>query len=165
MLLARLFHLLLTGAAFALVTVLDLRVPRILPNLPVVFWGGVGLLVAGLGLAVWARLHLGRYWSGTITLKEGHRLIRSGPYAMVRHPIYTGIITAMVGTAITVGTVSGTLGVLLLLAAYLLKIRREERFLACEFGEEYARYRKDVNSLFPLPTAKSLNAALQVCTP
>ena len=65
---------------------------------------GIFLIATGLGIAVWARHHLGKYWSGRITLKVDHRLIQSGPYAWVRHPIYSGLLLALLGTAITVGT-------------------------------------------------------------
>ena len=60
----------------------------------IVYWLGLLMVVAGLAFAVWARVHLGRNWSGTVTVKENHELIRSGPYAIVRHPIYTGLLLA-----------------------------------------------------------------------
>src|SRR3954468_3328430 len=63
-------------------------------------WIGLSLVVAGLGFTVWARIHLGRFWSGSITLKEGHSLVRSGPYGVARHPIYTGLVVAVAGTAL-----------------------------------------------------------------
>ncbi len=65
-----------------------------------IIWTGVGLVAIGLGFAAWARLHLGRLWSGRVTLKEHHQIIRTGPYAFVRHPIYTGLVLALVGTAL-----------------------------------------------------------------
>ena len=68
------------------------------------YWIGLALLCAGLAFAVWARVELGRNWSGSVTVKEGHELIRSGPYAYVRHPIYTGLIAALIGTAVIIGT-------------------------------------------------------------
>jgi Isoprenylcysteine carboxyl methyltransferase (ICMT) family len=67
-------------------------------------YAGTAITILGLLFSVWARIHLGQYWSGIITLKEGHKLIRSGPYRFVRHPIYTGFITAMTGSAISMAT-------------------------------------------------------------
>src|SRR5580658_3945397 len=89
------------------------------------FWTGAVVMLAGLGFAVWARIHLGRYWSGAITLKEGHRLIRSGPYQFVRNPIYTGILTGVAGTAIALGTVCGLIVLAILFGDYSWKIHRE----------------------------------------
>ena len=82
------------------------------------FWLGAVVMLAGLAFAVWARIHLGRYWSGSITLKEGHRLIRCGPYQFVRNPIYTGILTGVAGTAIALGQVSGLISLALIYAVY-----------------------------------------------
>lgn len=113
------------------------------------FWAGATVLLAGLGFAVWARIHLGRFWSGAITLKEGHRLIRSGPYQFVRNPIYTGILTGVAGTAIALGTVCGLVILTILFFDYSWKIRREQRLLAGEFGEEYADYCRTVPALVP----------------
>ena len=113
------------------------------------FWTGAIVMLGGLGFAVWARVHLGRYWSGSITLKEGHRLIRSGPYQFVRNPIYTGILTGVLGTAIALGEVCGLVALAILFATYAWKIRREQRLLAGEFGEEYAAYCRDVPALVP----------------
>ena len=123
---------------------------RLLPQNHVTFFTGAGILLAGLGFAVWARIHLGQYWSGMITLKEGHRLIRTGPYAVVRHPIYTGIITGIAGTAVAVGELRGFLAVLMYTAIYYWKSRHEERLLTPEFGEEYPAYRQAVGALAPV---------------
>ena len=70
---------------------------RLFPLLSVLLAGG------GLGLAVWARAHLGRNWSGTVTVKQDHALVRTGPYRIVRHPIYTGLLLALIGTAAAIG--------------------------------------------------------------
>jgi protein-S-isoprenylcysteine O-methyltransferase Ste14 len=113
------------------------------------FWTGAIVTLAGLGFAVWARIHLGRFWSGAITLKEGHRLIQSGPYQFVRNPIYTGILTGVAGTAIALGKVSGLVALAILYAVYSWKIRREQHLLAGEFGEEYASYCQNVPALVP----------------
>jgi protein-S-isoprenylcysteine O-methyltransferase Ste14 len=122
---------------------------RFLPDRPEFRWAGMTLLVAGLGLAVWARRHLGSYWSGHSVIRAGHRLVRGGPYAIVRHPIYTGLVLAMLGTAVALGEWRGLLAVPLLVTACVLKIRKEERWLLQDFGEEYARYRREVRAVVP----------------
>jgi protein-S-isoprenylcysteine O-methyltransferase Ste14 len=108
--------------------------------------GGVAL---GLGFSAWARLHLGRNWSGIVTVKHDHELIRSGPYAIVRHPIYSGLLVAFVGMAVGQGTWVGILAVAIIAVAFVRKLRIEERFMADQFGEQYARYRREVPGLVP----------------
>ena len=110
------------------------------------FWAGAALLILGLGFAVRARVHLGGYWSGTITLKEGHRVIRSGPYRLVRHPIYAGLWLGFFGTAVALGEVRGFVALALLITVQFFKSRREERWLE---GEEYRRYREEVPAFVP----------------
>jgi protein-S-isoprenylcysteine O-methyltransferase Ste14 len=122
---------------------------RIVPRTEALFVSGASLLVAGLAFAIWARAHLGQHWSGNVTLKAGHRLIRTGPYAIVRHPIYTGLLLAMLGTAVAVDQVRGILAVLIALQANVRKLRLEERWLTEEFGGEYERYRREVKALVP----------------
>src|SRR5215469_11506448 len=113
------------------------------------YWFGVALLAAGLAFAVWARVHLGRNWSGSVTVKEGHELIRTGPYALVRHPIYTGLIIAVAGTAITSGTVRALLGLAIVAASLAWKLRAEESFMRETFRGEYERYSAQVPALIP----------------
>jgi protein-S-isoprenylcysteine O-methyltransferase Ste14 len=103
----------------------------------------------GLLFTVWSRIHLGRYWSGIVALKEDHRLVRTGPYRFVRHPLYTGFLFAALGSALTAETGDALAGLLILLAAYLVKMRREEAILTREFGEEYLRFKKEVPALVP----------------
>lgn len=122
---------------------------RLWPRSLLVYWLGVALLTAGLAFAIWARSHLGRNWSGSVTVKQGHELIRSGPYRWVRHPIYTGIITALLGTAIASGTLRAALGFLIITLALLRKLRIEERFMQETFPEEYPHYRATVPALIP----------------
>jgi protein-S-isoprenylcysteine O-methyltransferase Ste14 len=112
-------------------------------------WLGMGLTAAGLLFAVWARVHLGRYWSGIITLKEDHDLIRTGPYRWVRHPIYTGFVTATLGSALVAETVGAFIGFALVLLACMLKIRREETVLVSEFGDQYRAFQSEVAALVP----------------
>ena len=110
---------------------------------------GFVLELAGLLFAVWARVHLGRYWSGIITVKVDHELIRSGPYGLVRHPIYSGMFAAVVGTAVVAATADAFVGSVLILIAFLIKIRREETFMTREFGEKYQQYKAQVCALVP----------------
>lgn len=110
---------------------------------------GLALVVAGLGFSVAARIWLGRNWSGTVTLKQDHELIRSGPYALVRHPIYTGMLVALLGTAIAIGKWHALIGLAVLFCGLFIKIGIEERFMAEQFGEAYARYRAEVPALIP----------------
>jgi protein-S-isoprenylcysteine O-methyltransferase Ste14 len=122
---------------------------RMWPRSLVAYWFGVALLAAGLGFAVWAREHLGGNWSGTVSVKEGHELIRSGPYAHVRHPIYMGILSAVLGTAIASGTVRAAVAVAIIAAALVRKSRIEERFMRETFPGEYQRYSAEVPALIP----------------
>jgi protein-S-isoprenylcysteine O-methyltransferase Ste14 len=122
---------------------------RLWPRSLTAYWIGVALLAAGLAFAVWARVHLGRNWSGSVSVKEGHELIRSGPYAYVRHPIYTGLLTAVLGTAIASGTMRAALGFAIITAALVRKLRTEERFMRETFPGEYARYGAQVPVLIP----------------
>jgi protein-S-isoprenylcysteine O-methyltransferase Ste14 len=111
----------------------------------------VGTIVTAGGLlfTVWARIHLGKYWSAMITLKQGHELIRSGPYRFVRHPIYTGYILAALGSAITYSSGDALAGFVVIGATCLLKIRREEKILTSEFGDQYLQFKTEVAMLVP----------------
>lgn len=110
---------------------------------------GLLLTVAGLGITVWARVHLGQFWSARVTLKEGHELIQSGPYALVRHPIYSGILLAVFGSALFIGEWRALLGVCLVWVAHTLKARREEKLLSEQFGEAFVKYRQRTGALLP----------------
>jgi protein-S-isoprenylcysteine O-methyltransferase Ste14 len=112
-------------------------------------WTGAFLCVSGLVFAVWARLILGRNWSGVVTLKEGHELIERGPYRIVRHPIYTGMLAMFAGTAIAIGYFGGFLGLLSLFLSFWLKLKREERLMLKHFPEEYAAYQRRVKRIIP----------------
>lgn len=112
-------------------------------------WVAVGFVLAGFGFAWWARLHLGRNWSGTVTLKAEHALVRSGPYGITRNPIYTGLLLSLVATVLIRNEVAGVIGFALILTGLLIKIRQEERLLAGHFGSAYAAYCADVPALVP----------------
>jgi protein-S-isoprenylcysteine O-methyltransferase Ste14 len=151
--LARIIHVVLICFAFALITLPVLHVGflgfQLLPKTAAAVASGVALLIAGLAFAVWGRTHIGEYWSGTITVKEGHRLIRTGPYALVRHPIYAGLFVGVFGTVMATGEVRDAVALALLGVVHFFKIRREERWLVQEFGAQYLQYRKEVSALVP----------------
>ena len=109
-----------------------------------------GLTVAGTLFTWWARIHLGRFWSNAITRKEGHRVIDTGPYGLVRHPIYTGLIGALLATGIAIGTITALLGTLLITFGLWRKARMEEGFLTTELGADaYGAYCRRVPMLIP----------------
>jgi len=109
---------------------------------------GLSNVLCGLGFATWARLHLGRNWSGAL-LERRTDLVRTGPYRIVRHPIYFGILWAVFGTALAGGGIKGLLALALLATAYFRKIRMEERFLTDRFGEAWVQFRREVKMLIP----------------
>jgi protein-S-isoprenylcysteine O-methyltransferase Ste14 len=110
--------------------------------------------LAGLAFTWWARIHLGTLWSGTVTRKAHHKVIRTGPYAIVRHPIYSGLSLAIVATVLLRPGWIGAIGAALIIASFVIKYRLEERFLMEELGPEYKAYRKQVAALVPFFTGK-----------
>jgi protein-S-isoprenylcysteine O-methyltransferase Ste14 len=107
------------------------------------------LTLAGLLFTVWARTHLGRNWSGLVTIKQDHELITSGPYSTVRHPIYTGLLLAFVGSALARSELRGILAVVLVFWALWRKSRIEERWMRDQFGDAYREYSSHVAALIP----------------
>jgi protein-S-isoprenylcysteine O-methyltransferase Ste14 len=103
----------------------------------------------GIGLAIWARYHLAEYWSARITIKEDHQLIRTGPYARLRHPIYSGIILAAIGSAVVIDQWRCVLGLCLILTGYCIKARKEEAMLTQQFGEVFREHQKHAGFLIP----------------
>jgi protein-S-isoprenylcysteine O-methyltransferase Ste14 len=122
---------------------------RLFPDRRAFALGGVAVTAAGLALAVWARVLLGRHWSATVTIKQDHRLIRTGPYSVVRHPIYSGLLLALLGTAFVVGEVRGFAAFASAFLIWFIKSRSEERFLKQEFGQEYEDYRRHTHAFVP----------------
>jgi protein-S-isoprenylcysteine O-methyltransferase Ste14 len=127
---------------------------RLWPRAALPYLIGLVVLVTGLAFAVWARVHLGRNWSGNVTVKEGHELIRSGPYRYVRHPIYTGILTGVLGTAMCSGTLRAALGLAIISAAFIVKLRAEERFMRQTFPDQYEKFSEEVPALVPFTTPR-----------
>lgn len=113
------------------------------------FWIGAAVTVAGLLFAVWARRYLGSNWSRAVTIKQDHELITAGPYALVRHPIYTGILTGFLGTAIALSQTRGFIAFAVVFLALWAKFRMEEKWMRSQFGETYATYARHTAALVP----------------
>jgi protein-S-isoprenylcysteine O-methyltransferase Ste14 len=111
--------------------------------------------LAGLAVTWWARFHLGSLWSGTVTRKAHHKVIKTGPYAIVRHPIYAGISLALIATVLLRPGWLGLLGAAMIIASFVIKYRLEERFLMQELGPEYKHYKKETPALVPFLTSGS----------
>ena len=109
---------------------------------------GTAATALGLGLATWARVYLGRNWSGTVTLKEEHALIRTGPYARVRHPIYSGMLLALLGAVLAIGEWRVLIAFLLVLAAFVRRVLAEEKYLR-EIFPQYVAYSRETAALIP----------------
>ena len=147
----------LRALAFVMVIVLlsATRIPlrwlyrQLWPSGILPFWIGAVVTVAGLLFAVWARQHLGRNWSSAVTIKQGHELITTGPYALVRHPIYTGILAGFLGTAIALSQVRGFIGFVVIFLVLWPKLRMEEEWMRSQFGETYASYAHRTAALVP----------------
>ena len=123
---------------------LDLRV---IPHVDALAWTGVVLCIVGLAFCIWARFTLGRNWSGVVTLKGGHELIMHGPYAVVRHPIYTGLLTMFIATVIVLGHVAGIIALPLVFVSIWIKLRHEEKLMLQKFPDQYAAYQRRVKRL------------------
>lgn len=121
----------------------------IVPDNPGLMLACVVATVVGLLLAVWARLALGSNWSGTVTIKANHQLIRRGPYRFIRHPIYTGMLAALLATALTQRMMSGLLGFAVVTLALYRKALREESFLSQEFGDDFLEHRRHTGMFLP----------------
>jgi len=148
----RFLHLLLLATGIALFSSklgrgeLD---QRFLPDSPVIEMIGAFVTVMGVALAIWARHDLGKNWSAQVIIREGHELIRSGPYARIRHPIYTGILTAMAGTAIAIGEYRAIMGLAVATIGFFFKAKREEQFMTLEFGSAYEEYKRATGLFLP----------------
>jgi protein-S-isoprenylcysteine O-methyltransferase Ste14 len=122
---------------------------RFISDFPALDYAGFVATLAGLGLATWARIHLGQNWSDKVVIQAGHQLIRTGPYARLRHPIYSGVLLGVLGTALVLGEWRGVIAFLLLLSNYAVKARKEDRVLAESFGGEFQEHRRRAGFLLP----------------
>jgi protein-S-isoprenylcysteine O-methyltransferase Ste14 len=149
----RLVYILPLLAGFYLLYSVDLRYSWLgtffVPHTPPVQWLGVVIMAAGLAIACWARIHLGTNWSGVVTLKEGHELIRTGPYRNIRHPIYTGILIAFFGNILQLGQVRGLITLAIIWLSFYIKARREESFLRQEFGPKFDEHIQHTGMFLP----------------
>ena len=150
---SRLLRLVLMLTSIALLALPDFPLSplnlRFVPLAAWPFWAGAAVTAAGILFSVWARRHLGSNWSRAVTIKQDHELITTGPYALVRHPIYTGLLLALLGSAIARGEWRGLLAVLLVFVAFYLKIRLEESWMRLRFGLSYEAYSRRVAALIP----------------
>lgn len=124
---------------------------RVLPSTLGVEIIGVIITAAGIGFAMWARAYLGGNWSSSVTVKVEHQLIRTGPYRWVRHPIYSGMILALLGTALVRGQVRGFVAVVLAYVGFRIKSKIEERAMIGTFGTEYEAYSRTTGAIIPRP--------------
>lgn len=122
---------------------------QILPHTTPVFGAAFGLTTLGLLLACWSRAVLGRNWSSVVQVKQDHELVERGPYARVRHPIYTGLLLMFAGSAVMIGEARGVLAVLIVFVSFWRKLRLEEAWLEAAFGPRYADYRRRTRALVP----------------
>ena len=122
---------------------------RLWPQGRVPFWAGFAITLAGLLFCVWARVHLGRNWSRSVTIKQDHELIVTGPYALVRHPIYTGLLVAFLGTSLALGEMRAAVAFFLIAVALAHKLRLEEKWMREQFGAKYDAYAGHVSALVP----------------
>ena len=150
---SRLFHIGPLVLAVLLLWAPSLPLPvlggRFMPPGTWPFWVGAAVTAGGLLFTVWARRHIGTNWSGIVTIKVGHELITTGPYAFVRHPIYSGLLLAFAGSALARGEWRGILAVALASWALWRKLRFEERWMHQQFGEGYREYSRRVAALVP----------------
>jgi protein-S-isoprenylcysteine O-methyltransferase Ste14 len=130
--------------------VFHLAVGRLWPLSQVMGWTLFALAASGFAFCWWARLHLGKLWSGFVTLKEDHRIVDTGPYALVRHPIYSGVMFAALMTGLMRANPAALLGAMLIVAGFAMTARIEEGFLRAQLGPEtYDGYRRRVAMLMP----------------
>jgi|SRR5579859_850753 len=122
---------------------------RFLPDSQAVAIIGLILTVSGMAFACWARYTLGQNWSSKVTIKVDHELIRRGPYAYVRHPIYTGLLLAIIGTALAVAEWRTVAAVLLAWISFYQKARTEEKMLSQEFGAAFAEHCRHTGFFLP----------------
>jgi protein-S-isoprenylcysteine O-methyltransferase Ste14 len=151
--LARLLHVAYMVCGFVLLYAEDPRFGvlnrRFLPEREWIAMLGAVLTVAGVAFAIWARRHIGKNWSAQVTIRKEHELVRTGPYARIRHPIYTGLLLAVAGTAIAIGEYRAIVAFAVIAVGFAVKARREESFLATQFGPAFDEHRRQTGFFLP----------------
>jgi protein-S-isoprenylcysteine O-methyltransferase Ste14 len=122
---------------------------RLLARTPELLAAAVAMTWTGILFAIWARVCLGTNWSAAVTVKEGHELMRGGPYGVTRHPIYSGLLLASAGVALAADRWQALIGLGLVLLGFWIKSRKEERWMMERFGAEYEEYRRRTRALIP----------------
>jgi len=149
----RLLRLLIGAVTFALLfwqkTGIGFLGERFLPRTFTVMVVGLLITLVGLGITAWARVHLGHYWSDKVVIQPEHRLVRTGPYSRVRHPIYFGVLLGIAGTALVVGEWRALVSLLLMSINYTVKAKKEDKILFQRFGEEFGSYQQYAGMLLP----------------
>lgn len=130
---------------------------RFLPDSQSAASAGVLLTTCGLALAIWARAHLSTNWSANIVIRAGHSLVRTGPYAHLRHPVYSGLLLAVSGTALAQGKWQGLLALAIVVVAFSIKGKREEAFLRGEFGSEFDEHAQHAGFFLPRLTRRRVD--------
>ena len=150
---SRIFHMAVALLGFILLAGTYLRAGWLGRNIfsptPAMESTGVAITIAGCLFAIWARITIGANWSGRATVKAGHELIVKGPYAITRHPIYTGILTGALGTGLAIAEWRCLLGFVLIALAFAAKIGQEEKLMLETFPHAYPQYRERVKALIP----------------
>ena len=150
---SRTVRLVLIACAVVLLCLPSVPLPlldqRFLPVGGLWFCIGAAITAGGLVFSVSARRHLGKNWSQAVTVKEGHELITSGPYGLVRHPIYTGLLLGFLGSAVARGQWRGLIAIALVFVVLWRKLRLEEKWMRTQFGETYEAYSQKVAALVP----------------
>ena len=121
----------------------------VIPSVTFTITLGLIITILGLVIAIWARVSLGTNWSGNITFKENHKLVKKGPYKFVRHPIYTGILLMSLGTVISIGTLASVIGLAILFISFWIKLKQEEKLMIEHFKKDYIYYKKATRALIP----------------
>jgi len=150
---ARLLHVAYMVCGFVLLYAEDPRLGvlnrRFLPEREWIAMVGALLVVAGVAFAIWARRHIGKNWSAQVTIRKEHELVRSGPYTRIRHPIYTGLLLAVAGTAIAIGEYRAIIAFVVVAIGFTVKAKREESFLGTQFGPAFDEHRRQTGFFLP----------------
>ena len=123
--------------------------PQIIPRIMSLRIIGSGITLIGIVFAISARFYLGSNWDAFISLKLRHKLVRTGPYAIVQHPIYAGFMVALVGSVLNFGHLRSLIAAIMVIAAWVYKSGLEEAILRDHFGIEYDEYSRNVKRMIP----------------